>query len=100
MNWDDNAYLISKNRYNENSIIAEFFTENHGKFCYKGFKGAHSRLFRTANGQVMKALIYSYVGFENRHRFQFSFIYIWAQSHFIYYIVIKNFYLRKILFQN
>ena len=28
----------------------------------KGFKGAHSRLFRTANGQVMKALIYSYVG--------------------------------------
>lgn len=28
----------------------------------KGFKGAHSRLFRTANGQVMKALVYSYVG--------------------------------------
>jgi large subunit ribosomal protein L20 len=28
----------------------------------KGFKGAHSRLFRTANGQVMKALIYSYAG--------------------------------------
>jgi len=31
MNWDDNAYLISKNRYSENSIIAEVFTENHGK---------------------------------------------------------------------
>ena len=28
----------------------------------KGFKGAHSRLFRTANGQVMKAVVYSYVG--------------------------------------
>lgn len=28
----------------------------------KGFTGAHSRLFRTANGQVMKALVYSYVG--------------------------------------
>jgi large subunit ribosomal protein L20 len=28
----------------------------------KGFKGAQSRLFRTANGQVMQALIYSYVG--------------------------------------
>merc|ERR1712224_1085359 len=27
-----------------------------------GFKGAHSRLFRTANGQVMKALVYSYTG--------------------------------------
>ena len=49
---------------------------------------------------IIMSLIYSYVGFENRHRFQFSFIYIWAQSHFIYYIVIKNFYLRKILFQN
>ena len=34
----------------------------------KGFKGAHSRLFRTANGQVMKALIYSYVGRKNRKR--------------------------------
>ena len=32
----------------------------------KGFKGAHSRLFRTANGQVMKALIYSYVGRKRR----------------------------------
>ena len=27
----------------------------------KGFKGAHSRLFRTAHGQVMRALLYSYV---------------------------------------
>ena len=32
----------------------------------KGFKGAHSRLFRTANGQVMKALTYSYVGRKRR----------------------------------
>ena len=31
MRWDDIGYLISKNRYNENSIIAEFYTENHGK---------------------------------------------------------------------
>ena len=32
----------------------------------KGFKGAHSRLFRTANGQVMKALVYSYIGRKRR----------------------------------
>jgi DNA repair protein RecO (recombination protein O) len=32
MNWNDSAYLLSKNKYNENSIIAEIFTENHGKF--------------------------------------------------------------------
>jgi|Transcript_25521 large subunit ribosomal protein L20 len=34
----------------------------------KGFKGAHSRLFRTANGQVMKALVYSYIGRKRRKR--------------------------------
>ena len=31
MNWDDTGYLLYKNRYNENSIIAEIFTEKHGK---------------------------------------------------------------------
>jgi|TARA_B100000475_G_scaffold189051_1_gene160150 large subunit ribosomal protein L20 len=34
----------------------------------KGFQGAHSRLFRTANQQVMKSLIYSYVGRKRRKR--------------------------------
>ena len=34
----------------------------------KGFKGAHSRLFRVANGQVMKSLLYSYVGRKRRKR--------------------------------
>ena len=31
MNWDDIGFLVSKNRYNENSIISEIFTKNHGK---------------------------------------------------------------------
>ena len=31
MNWQDKGFLVSKNKYNENSIIAEFFTEKHGK---------------------------------------------------------------------
>ena len=31
MIWDDIGYLISKNKYNENSLIADIFTENHGK---------------------------------------------------------------------
>ena len=34
----------------------------------KGFNGSYSRLFRTANQQVMKALIYSYVGRKRRKR--------------------------------
>ena len=31
MNWDDKGYLISKSKYNENSLIAEFFTQDRGK---------------------------------------------------------------------
>nr|AIR75394.1 ribosomal protein L20 [Cyclotella sp. L04_2] len=35
----------------------------------KGYRGAHSRLFRVANQQVMKALRYSYVGRKQKKRF-------------------------------
>ena len=31
MNWQDKGYLISLNKYSENSSIAEFYTENNGK---------------------------------------------------------------------
>ena len=31
MNWQDKGYLLSLNIYNENSSIAEFYTENNGK---------------------------------------------------------------------
>ena len=31
MNWIDEGYLISKSKYNENSIVAEFYTKNRGK---------------------------------------------------------------------
>ena len=31
MNWQDKGYLISLNKYNENSSIAEFYTESNGK---------------------------------------------------------------------
>ena len=44
MNWDDTGYLISKNRYNENSIIAEIFTENHGKISGIIFGGTSKKI--------------------------------------------------------
>jgi DNA repair protein RecO (recombination protein O) len=44
MNWDDNAYLISKNRYSENSIIAEIFSENHGKISGIIFGGTSKKI--------------------------------------------------------
>jgi len=31
-------------------------------FLAKGFRGSHSKLFRIANAQIIKALSYSYVG--------------------------------------
>ena len=31
MNWNDSGFLLSKNKYNENSIIAEIYAKNHGK---------------------------------------------------------------------
>ena len=31
MIWDDEGFLISKNKYSENSLIVEIFTKNHGK---------------------------------------------------------------------
>ena len=44
MNWDDSAYLISKNRYNENSIIAEVFTKYHGKISGIIFGGTSKKI--------------------------------------------------------
>ena len=32
MFWSDEGYLLSKNNYDENSIIVEIFTYNHGKY--------------------------------------------------------------------
>ena len=44
MNWDDRGYLISKNRYSENSIIAEVFTEDHGKISGIIFGGTSKKI--------------------------------------------------------
>jgi large subunit ribosomal protein L20 len=35
-------------------------------YLAKGFRGSHSKIFRLANEQVMKALTYSYVGRKQR----------------------------------
>jgi large subunit ribosomal protein L20 len=34
----------------------------------KGFRGTHSKLFRVANSQVMKALKYAYIGRKQKKR--------------------------------
>ena len=37
MQWDDIGYLVSKNRYNENSVMVEFYTKDHGKCSGSNF---------------------------------------------------------------
>ena len=44
MNWDDNGFLLSKNRYNENSLIVEIFTKNHGKMSGIIFGGTSKKV--------------------------------------------------------
>ena len=44
MTWDDTGYLLSKNRYNENSIIAEIYTKNHGKVSGIIFGGTSKKI--------------------------------------------------------
>ena len=44
MNWDETGFLISKNRYNENSLISEFYTKNHGKISGIVFGGTSKKI--------------------------------------------------------
>jgi len=44
MNWDDTGFLISKSKYNENSIIAEIYTKNHGKISGLIFGGTSRKI--------------------------------------------------------
>ena len=44
MNWDDTGFLLSKNRYNENSLIAEIYTQEHGKISGIVFGGTSKKI--------------------------------------------------------
>mgnify|MGYP001292145263 FL=1 len=44
MNWDDIGFLLSKNKYNENSLIVEIFTKEHGKISGIIFGGTSKKI--------------------------------------------------------
>ncbi len=44
MNWTDEGFLISKTRYNENSLIAELFTKDKGKISGIIFGGTSKKI--------------------------------------------------------
>lgn len=52
MRWTDEGYLLSKQNFNENSIIIETFTFNHGKYTgivYGGSSRKQKRNFQVGN---------------------------------------------------
>ena len=52
MNWSDEGYLLSKNNFDENSIIIETFTLDHGKcsgIVYGGSSRKQKRNFQIGN---------------------------------------------------
>ena len=44
MIWDDKGFLLSKNRYNENSLIVDIFTNDHGKISGIIFGGTSKKI--------------------------------------------------------
>ena len=44
MIWDETGFLLSKNRYNENSLIVEFYTKDHGKASGIVFGGTSHKI--------------------------------------------------------
>ena len=44
MIWDDTGFLLSKNRYSENSLIVEIFTKEHGKVSGIIFGGTSKKI--------------------------------------------------------
>ena len=52
MQWSDEGYLLSKNNFDENSIIIEAFTLNHGKYSglvYGGSSRKQKKIFQIGN---------------------------------------------------
>ena len=52
MQWSDEGYLLSKNNFDENSIIIEVFTLNHGKYSglvYGGASRKQKKIFQIGN---------------------------------------------------
>ena len=44
MNWSDQGYLLSKNKFGENSLITEFYTKNYGKVSGIIFGGTSKKI--------------------------------------------------------
>ena len=46
MHWSDEGYLLSKHNYDENSIIIDAFTFDHGKYTGIVYGGSSRKLIK------------------------------------------------------
>ncbi|MAH54336.1 MAG: DNA repair protein RecO [Pelagibacteraceae bacterium] len=75
MYWQDEGYLLSKNNFNENSIIIETFTLRHGKcsgIVYGGSSRKQKRFFQVGNKLLLnfKSKNENKIGYFNTELFK------------------------------
>ena len=73
MIWSDYGFLLSKNKFGENSIISEFYTENHGKISGIIY-GATSKKIRNYLQIVNKF----HINYNSKNNWQ----YIWGLTNY------------------
>ena len=57
MNWIDEGFLINKNRYSENSLIAELYTKERGKISGIIFGGTSKKIKNYFNSRYTFPII-------------------------------------------
>ena len=86
MIWDDKGYLISKNKYSENSLIVELFTKNHGKVSGIVYGGSSKKIKNYL--QIGNKLFVNYNSKNENRIGYFKFEIIEASSPF--FLIIKK----------
>ena len=95
MIWDDKGFLLSKNRYSENSLIVEIFTKNYGKVSGIVFGGTSKKIRNYL--QIGNEL---YVNYNSKNENKLGYFKIEIQkvySPFFFLIIIKNFFVYLLL---
>ncbi len=82
MIWDDTGFLISKNKYSENSLIVEVFTKDHGKISGILFGGTSKKIKNYL--QIGNKLYTNYNTKNNSKLGYFKFEIIKAESPFFF----------------
>ena len=81
MIWDDTGFLLSKNRYSENSLVVEIFTKNHGKVSGIIFGGTSKKIKNYL--QIGNQL---YVNYNSKSENKIAYIWVNILKHKLNYV--------------